>query len=832
MGFGSYNLVTNALNIFKQAIDITSQNITNASNSNYAQEVPIIQDTYPTGVNLQDVQRIQNLYFFQLLQNKSASLDYFNTRLQYNKQVQNIFNVVGPNSSSTSYDDAFFSAFTQLFTDTSNVGYQNQTLTTASNFVQNLNSNASTINNLSYQVPTNSLQYLNQINTLVKNLASLNQQITTSYALTYSNAHNYKELLDQRDAYISQLSKLISVNIQEDSIGRVHISINGGFTLVDGTSYWKLALGNSGNSPYQTIEWLNSNNQAIDITNNVQGGELKAMIDFSYDVNNYKVEQDNIAANAIMNTKIPVQSGSNYYLVQNLTSTDSPIGNQNESWSFPPNHVSSTAATLSSLGVSNGSLTFYSGTTSSYTISNYGSLNLVQLSNSINSSGMFNANISLDPSGNYYLQITPTYSNTAGNSYTGVYNIVDSSSNIVFNSGSGPTGVLSFTDNSSSGTYAQLNYTDMSLDQIVNAINNNPNLQGKYSANIVSSPFVDMPIGLSSSTDTISQTGVLTFRNNTTALFSITYTNQSLVQIANELSQIPSATLFSASIVKEQDGLYHLRLQIKNPNEYNIVDSGSSFSSLYSLHIASLNQAKYGVQDINNSYVFSKNVISNTVSLSSYGIGQNATLTFYNGNVALYSISNYGQYSLNSLTSLIDSNPTLIGLFSASVVANQDGTYSLYVSSSNTSNYTMTDSSSNMNMGGGNVYKSEMAFEGIDALSISINPSLGAILQNVDPNAASNFSYYSNSWWGSSKSLYQNLIGSVASTVNVLQTSYSSMSSLVNSISSQVSQVQGVSLDQQYITLQNLQQDYQASASIVGILNNLMQTTLNMVNGG
>jgi flagellar hook-associated protein 1 FlgK len=200
--------------------------------------------------------------------------------------------------------------------------------------------------------------------------------------------------------------------------------------------------------------------------------------------------------------------------------------------------------------------------------------------------------------------------------------------------------------------------------------------------------------------------------------------------------------------------------------------------------------------------------------------------------VALYSISNYGQYSLNSLTSLIDSNPTLIGLFSASVVANQDGTYSLYVSSSNPSNYTMTDSSSNMNMGGGNVYKSEMAFEGIDALSISINPSLGAILQNVDPNAASNFSYYSNSWWGSSKSLYQNLIGSVASTVNVLQTSYSSMSSLVNSISSQVSQVQGVSLDQQYITLQNLQQDYQASASIVGILNNLMQTTLNMVNGG
>jgi len=444
---------------------------------------------------------------------------------------------------------------------------------------------------------------------------------------------------------------------------------------------------------------------------------------------------------------------------------------------------------------------------------------------------MFEANISLDPSGNYYLQITPTYSNTAG-SLTNVYNIVDSSSNIVFNSGSGPVGVLSFVDNSSSGTYASLNYTDMSLDQIVNTINNSPTLQGKYYANIVSSPFVDMPIGLSSSTDTISQTGVLTFRNNTTALFSITYTNQSLVQIANELSQIPSATLFSASIVKEQDGLYHLRIQIKNPNEYNIVDSGSSFTSLYSLHIASLDQSKYGIQDSKNTYTFSKNVISNTVSLSSYGIGQNATLTFYNGNVALYSISNYGQYSLNSLTSLIDSNPALLGLFSASVVSNPDGTYSLAISSSNPSNYTLTDSSSNFLMGGGNIYKSEMVFEGIDASSISVNPSLGAILQNVDPNSASNFSYYSNSWWASSKSLYQTLIGSVASTVNILQTSYSSMSSLVNSISSQVAQVQGVSLDQQYITLQNLQQDYQASASIVGILNNLMQTTINMINGG
>ena len=831
MGFGSYDTVVNALNIFKQAIDITAQNITNASNSNYAREVPIIQDTYPTGINLQDIQRVQNLYFFQLLQNKSSSLDYFNTRLQYNKQVQNIFNVVGPNSSSTSYDDAFYSALTQLFTDTSNVGYQNQVLTTASSFVQNLNSNASTINNLAYQVPSTALQDVNQINTIIKNLANLNQQITTSYALTYSNGKNYKQLLDQRDTYISQLSQLINVNVQEDSLGRVHISINGGFTLVDGTSYWTLALGSSGNSPYQTIEWLNSNSQAINITNNIQGGQLKAMIDFSYDVNNYKVEQDNMAANAIMNTKIPVQSGSNYYLVQNLTNTDSPIGNQNLMWTFPPTHVSSTASTLSSLGISNGSLTFYSGTNPSYTISNYGSLNLSTLSSSINASGLFSSTISLDASGNYFLQITPNYSNTAG-SYTGVYNILDSSSNVVFSSSGGIKGVLSFVNNSTSGTYASLNYTDMSLDQIVNTINQNPTLQGKYVANIVSSPFVDMPIGLSSSTDVISQTGVLTFRDNTTPLFSITYTNQSLVSLANELSTIPSSTMFSASIIKEQDGLYHLRIQINNPNEYNIVDSGNSFTSMYSLHIASLNQQSYGITDSQSIYAFDKNIISNTVSLSSFGIGQNQALTFYDGNVPLYSISNYGQYSLNSLTALIDSNPALIGLFSASVISNGDGTYSLAISSSNPSIYTMADSSSNISLGGGNIYKSEMVFQGIDASSISINPNLGAILQDVDPNSSSNFSLYANSWWSSNKSLYQTLIGSVASTVNTLQTSYSSMSTLVNSISSQVAQTQGVSLDQQYITLQNLQQDYQASASIVNILNNLTQTTLNMVNGG
>lgn len=831
MGFGSYDLVSNALNIFKQAIDITSQNITNASNSNYAQEVPLIQDTYPTGISLQDIQRVQNLYFYQLLQNKSSSLDYFNTRLQYNKQVQNIFNIVGPNSSSTGYEDAFYSAFTQLFTDTSNAGYQNQVLTTASSFVQNLNSNASTLDNLAYQVPTVAQQDLAQVNSLVKNLASLNQQITTSYALTYANAKNYKQLLDQRDAYISELSKYVPVSVQEDSVGRVHISV-AGYTLVDGTNYWQLALGSSGNSPYQTIEWLNNNNQAINITDSIQGGELKSMIDFSYDVNNYKIEQDNLAASAIMNTKIPVQSGSNFYLVQNLANTDSPIGNQNAMWTFPPNHVSSTASTLSSLGVSNGSLTLYSGTVPSYTISNYGSLNLAQVSNSINASGFFSSSIALDPSGNYFLQITPNYSNTAGSSYTGVYNIVDSSSNITFSSSGGITGVLNFVNTSTSGTYASLNYTDMSLDQIVNAINNNSALQGKYTANIVSSPFVDMPVGLSSTTDAMSQTGVLTFRDNTTALFSITYTGQSLQSLASELSSIPSNTLFSASIVKEQDGLYHLRIQIKNPNQYNVVDSGNSFTSMYSLHIASSNQSVYGIQDSQSIYAFHKNVLSNTVSLSSYGIGQNQTLTFYNGNVAVYSISNYGQYSLNSLTNLIDSNPALVGLFSASVVSNSDGTYSLAVSSSNISNYTLTDSSSDISLGGGNVYRSEMVFGGVDAFSMSVNPQLGAILQNVDPNSSSNFSLYANSWWSIAKSQYQTLVGSVASTVNTLQTSYSSMSALVNSISSQVAQVQGVSLDQQYITLQNLQQDYEASASIVGILNNLMQTTLNMVNGG
>lgn len=821
----SFNTIAQALETFKLAAGVVNNNIANASNSNYAVENPIFQTLYPQGVSIEDIQRVQDFYYTQLLNNQTSLVDYLGERKTYNNRVQNIYEAVGPNSSSSFLQDTFFQDFNQVLANPTNVGDQNQVYTDALSLAQYISSNRQSLDSFKQQVTSNASNYINEINSIVKNLAQLNQQITSSYALTYSDAHDYKSILDQRDAYINQLSQLINIHVTEDNIGRVHVSLDGGFTLVDGTSYWTLSAKSDPTGQYVSIYWNNINNQSVDITNIVSSGKLKGLVDFGYDASAYRVQSDNWAANLITNVKLPVNSGSNFYLIQNLTSTTALLGTQSAYWKFPPTDISSTANLLSSYQI-NGSLTFYVGNSPSFTISNYGSLNLYQIANDINTqtNGSFSAVISQDPQGNYYLSILNTSSTVA--------NLLDSSSNIIFsNPGQNNIqGILNFVDQSSSATLAQINYSDMSLDSIVNAINSNANLTGKYYANIVSSPFVDMPLGLPSQNSVISQTGVLSFRNNTNTIFSITYTGQTLIQLANEIASIPSNTVFTPMVVKEEDGLWHLRIEISNPNNYNVIDSGSSFTSLYSLQIKSLNQSRYTVIDQPNTFFLQKNVISQTVSLSNLGL--NGTLTFYSSNVPIFSIANYGQYSLSELSSLINSNPSLTGIYSSSIVSNMDGTFTLQINSNYPNNYTIADSSNNFSYMGGNIYRAERVFTGTDSSNISINQNLSQILNNLNTSSISSFVNYSSSWWQSAKASYQALIDSMASTNNNLTNSYSSQSTILNGIQKQVSQIQGVSIDQQMMNLQNLQYDYEASAKAINAIDSMIQSVLSMIPGG
>jgi flagellar hook-associated protein 1 FlgK len=157
--------------------------------------------------------------------------------------------------------------------------------------------------------------------------------------------------------------------------------------------------------------------------------------------------------------------------------------------------------------------------------------------------------------------------------------------------------------------------------------------------------------------------------------------------------------------------------------------------------------------------------------------------------------------------------------FSAVVVANPDGTYTLQITSSNPS-YTITGSNG---MVGGRV------FEGTGIADIKVAGNISTQLSNLDYSKADEFNQFSRLWWDNSKNIYQGLTSAIAGNLNSYKKQYDIEKAVLSSLNAKLQEMQGVSIDKEFMEVFQLQKSYQALAKVVSAIDELIQTTLNMV---
>ncbi len=157
--------------------------------------------------------------------------------------------------------------------------------------------------------------------------------------------------------------------------------------------------------------------------------------------------------------------------------------------------------------------------------------------------------------------------------------------------------------------------------------------------------------------------------------------------------------------------------------------------------------------------------------------------------------------------------------FSASVVTNPDGTYTLQITSSDPS-YIIEDTNG---MIGGRV------FEGVGISNIKVAGDVLTQLSNLDYSKVDEFNHFSRLWWDNSKNLYQGLTNAVANNLNSYKKQYDIESAVLNSLNAKLQEMQGVSIDKEFMEVFQLQRSYQALAKVVSAMDELIQTTLNMV---
>jgi flagellar hook-associated protein 1 FlgK len=114
---------------------------------------------------------------------------------------------------------------------------------------------------------------VDEINTMAQQIADLNHKIS----LQEIDGHNANTLRDERDQLVFELSKMIEVQSFEDGDGNISVSVGSGRPLVEGTATWTLSTADNGG--VQNVLWQDSSGATVDITNQIDSGELKGWIE-------------------------------------------------------------------------------------------------------------------------------------------------------------------------------------------------------------------------------------------------------------------------------------------------------------------------------------------------------------------------------------------------------------------------------------------------------------------------------------------------------------------------------------------------------------------------
>ncbi|WP_448587989.1 flagellar hook-associated protein FlgK [Thermocrinis sp.] len=379
----SFGVISQGLEIFRKSIDIRNRNILNANNPDYAQEDPIIKTAIPYGINIETIERVRSFHFVQQRNTQLSLVSSLDEKIRNNSRVEELFQEFLQGLGGTEYLNEFFTSYQNLMKDPTNEGARSKLVQSANSLMGYLKDRKKHMDNVIQSMEYSMRQNIDKVNSLTKRLAKLNQEILILHAQTYARGQDYKNLLDERDRVLRELSEYINLKVQEDDIGRVRVETSKGFVLVEDRFSWELSYDGSN----RRVMWRSKDGSQVDITNEIHGGRIKGLLDSFGDVQSYIERLEDLADRLISEVKLPVRTGATeYYWTLNYANPTDPLG-------------------LSGQITLQGSSTVIVSYNSTDTLSD--------LANAINGAGVgFTASVITNPDGSYTLRITssdPSY---------------------------------------------------------------------------------------------------------------------------------------------------------------------------------------------------------------------------------------------------------------------------------------------------------------------------------------------------------------------------------------------------------------------------------------
>jgi flagellar hook-associated protein 1 FlgK len=251
------NSAMSGLSAAQAALNTVSNNISSYNVAGYTRQTTILGASNSTltgggwvgnGVYVSGVQREYDSFITHQLraaQNQSSGLT---TRYQQMSKIDDVLSDT-TNSISTTLQD-FFKSLQTLVSNAEDPAARQTVLGKADGLVNQFKVNDQYLRDQDSQVNTAISTSVDQINNYAKQIANLNDQISRLTGVGAGASPN--NLLDQRDQLVSELNKIVGVEVSVQDGGTYNISFGNGYSLVQGSKTNQLAAVASSADPTRT----------------------------------------------------------------------------------------------------------------------------------------------------------------------------------------------------------------------------------------------------------------------------------------------------------------------------------------------------------------------------------------------------------------------------------------------------------------------------------------------------------------------------------------------------------------------------------------------------
>src|SRR5438477_8523181 len=342
------NIGKSALAVHQAAIQVTSNNVANAGNTDYTRQTPDIvpgsDQLYKPGVflgsglNLQAVQRQIDDSLQARIHSSISDSESATSRQQWLSRVETIFHELG-NDDLSSQMSTFFNSWSDLANKPQDIGLRQIVIQNGDSLAGSIRDIRSQLDGVRSDMDKRLTTVAGDANSLADQVAYLNEQISASEAGAGQSANS---LRDQRDAVLSQLSKLMDIKTQDTGTGMVNVLVGSD----------PLVLGNTNRGVGFSIE--SSNNQLIpklfikadNGTLNVTSGTIGGLLGLRTEVQNSTDQVDSLAGNLIFELNKLHSSGQGLEGLSQITAsnavadTSAVLNSTDANLDFPPSNGS------------------------------------------------------------------------------------------------------------------------------------------------------------------------------------------------------------------------------------------------------------------------------------------------------------------------------------------------------------------------------------------------------------------------------------------------------------------------------------------------------------